>query len=234
VAQIVYYFWAHLRVNEEVSTPVRFSVPTGNFGDIFAGYLAYRMGLPVERLILATNENNILTTFFTTGHYQRGEVAFTVSPSMDIQVASNFERYLYYLLGEKSERIAGLMDEFARTHELHLPCSEGHVDPLFESLSAPTADTLDTIKRYYEGCGYLLDPHTAVGVKAAEAFTSATAPTVCLATAHPAKFPDAIAQALGKDIARHPRLDALKEARTRCISLPNDLDAIKKIVAERT
>ncbi len=227
LAQIVYYFYAAFRVQEETGCEeVQFSVPTGNFGDIFAGYVACKMGAPIRRLILATNENDILTRFFTTGIYERGEVHPTLSPSMDIQVASNFERYLYYRNGESADQTAQMMRNFSRHGRIELPGT----DPLIAAGCGTTDDTLAVIARYQQQHRYLLDPHTAVGVAVAERFLRDDAPTVCLATAHPAKFPAAIQQALGQDLAHHPIIDGILELPTRCTVLPATRQAVQEFM----
>jgi len=229
LAQIVYYFYAAFRVqNETGAAHVRFSVPTGNFGDIFAGYVAYRMGLPIDKLVLATNENDILARYFETGIYSLGDVSPTLSPSMDIQVASNFERYLYYLADENAATLKGWMEGFRQTGALK-PGVANHA--CFIAGRGDTAMTLATIKTYWEQHRYLLDPHTAVGVAVAEKCLDANAPMICLATAHPAKFGDAIVQATGQDLAHHPLLDALMHLPTRMDVVPADKDAVAKIVS---
>ncbi len=226
MAQIVYYFHAGLRHRD----PVSFAVPTGNFGDIFAGWLAARMGLPVKRLILATNENDILSVFFNTGIYRRGPVHHTISPSMDIQVASNFERYLYYSCGEEPERLRTLMAEFAKSGEIRSePGDSGVIDPLIDARAEDTESTLHMIRETWQRHHYLLDPHTAVGVAAAEAVAPGE-PVICLATAHPAKFPDAVKAAIGEDLAHHPAVDALEGKPVRSVELPADLAAVKAFI----
>lgn len=231
-AQIVYYFYAGLRIRTaEGADQVSFSVPTGNFGDILAGWFAARMGLPVSRLVLATNENDILARFFRTGRYQRGDVVETLSPSMDIQVASNFERYLYFRVGENSERLQGLMGHFAEAGSLEIPVEgESGVDPLFAAGVCTREATLDLIRRYHREFGTLLDPHTAVGVAVAETEREEGVPMICLATAHPAKFSAAIRDAIGES-AHHPVLDGLLEAPTRCQTVANDRDAVGAVIA---
>lgn len=230
LAQIVYYFYAAFRVQESTGAKqVQFSVPTGNFGDIMAGYLATQMGLPVKKLILATNENNILSRFFNSGEYSIGQVVPTLSPSMDIQVASNFERYLYYRTGKDSAKLTEMMARFTQTGSLTVDGS----DDLFAAGEGNTEQTLATIKKIHTEHGYVLDPHTAVGVAVAERFADATAPTVCLATAHPAKFTEAIEQAIG-EAAHHPVLDALADAETRCDTIANDETAIRDYVVKKT
>ena len=227
MAQITYYFYAAFRVMERTgASRVRFSVPTGNFGDIFAGYMAYRMGLPCDRLVLATNENDILARFFNSGVYGTGPVVPTLSPSMDIQVASNFERYLYYRANCDARRVAQWMELFKRTGKLELPGQED----VIRAGRGDTASTLATIRDYWTRHHYLLDPHSAVGVHEAEQHQDAAAPMICLATAHPAKFGDAIIQATGEDLAHHPILDALATLPTRCTRLPADRAAIAGFV----
>jgi threonine synthase len=235
LAQVVYYFYATFRVMKETGcTGVRFAVPTGNFGDIFAGYIAWRMGLPIRRLVLATNENDILARFFQTGIYERGPVRATVSPSMDIQVASNFERYLYCRADGDAGRLKEQMNTFAQTGRIQLPPGpEGKIDPLFCSGAADTAATLATIREYYNRYDNLLDPHTAAGVYVAQQFIQSDEPMICLATAHPAKFGDAVRQAVGKDLAHHPVLDNLAGLPTRRNVCPAEADAVRTFIEQR-
>ncbi|MHC4887676.1 MAG: threonine synthase [Planctomycetota bacterium] len=235
LAQIVYYFKSGLEVMHTTgATEIQFSVPTGNFGDILAGFLAARMGLPVKRLLLATNENDILCRFFTKGDYSIAEVAHTLSPSMDIQVASNFERYLYYRVGECSDRLKGLMDQFSTEGAIQVePTDSGVVDPLFLAGRGDREATLETIKRVHATEGYLLDPHTAVGVHVANQLADPDCPTICLATAHPAKFAAAIGEATGDaSLACHPAIDHLADLETRSTVLPNDSAAIKDFMID--
>jgi threonine synthase len=229
LAQIVYYFHAAFRVQERTGCgQVQVCVPTGNFGDIFAGYVALRMGAPISRLILATNENDILARFFTTGVYCKGPVHQTTSPSMDIQVASNFERYLYYRTGADPAAVCTLMDRFSATGLLDV----AGADPEISAGRGSNAETADAIRRYYRQYGYLLDPHTAVGVAVAERFLRRDEPMLCLATAHPAKFAAAIQDAFGEDIARHPRIDGLLDLPTRVVVLPATTAAVQEFVRQ--
>ncbi len=233
LAQVVYYAYASLQVTSQTGAErVRFAVPTGNFGDIFAGYVAARMGFPISKLILATNSNDILSRFFNTGEYRCTGVVPTISPSMDIQVASNFERYLYYRLGEKGAAVAAIMAQFGKTGVLAVPAAAP--DPLLVAGAADEAQTLATIGEVYRRTGYLLDPHTAVGYHVAHRFRHADEPMICLATAHPAKFPEAVRTALGKDVpeAHHPLLDALATLPVRCTDLAADAVRLKAAVAE--
>lgn len=225
LAQIVYYGYASLALGRE--RPVTFCVPTGNFGNVFAGYLAKRMGFPIERLILATNENDILSVFFETGEYQRGAVRYTITPAMDIQVASNFERYLYYLLDGDSARLEAFMTAFAREGRVALDAPPGTGD--FAATAVDVAATREAIHRAYRDHGYLADPHTAVGLAAAGRFERA-GPVVCLATAHPAKFPEAVNAAVGADVARHPALEALRALPSRRATIAATVDAVKAFI----
>ncbi len=229
LAQIVYYVYATLALDDGGRRRVSFSVPTGNFGDIFAGYLALQMGLPIDRLICATNENDILAVFFNTGVYRRGRVHHTISPSMDIQVASNFERFLFLRMDRDSARLRAFMDLFSRTGEAGLTQGiplDGHI----VATAVTKAETLATIRDVYRRSGYVIDPHTAVGIAAA-ARVSVDSPVVCLATAHPAKFPESVDAAIGKPVARHPSLDALRGAPARRTVLPASIDAVKDFIA---
>lgn len=232
LGQMVYYFHSAFTVQKAAGrTDVRFCVPTGNFGDILAGWYAMRMGAPISRLILATNENDILARFFNSGVYSLGRLCRTLSPAMDIQVASNFERYLYHKVGCDSGRLCDLMERFAATGSLRIDAAEdGIVDAAFVAGTGTRAQCLDAIRRYHEEHDYLLDPHTAVGVTVAEMQGLAGPPVICLATAHPAKFPEAIKEATGEDLARHPDIDALMDLPTRCDTLPNDLAAIREFI----
>ncbi|NQZ67548.1 MAG: threonine synthase [Lentisphaeria bacterium] len=222
LAQIVYYFYASLAVcKEENADAVNITVPTGNFGNIFAGYLACQMGAPINKLVLATNENDILSRFMQSGTYALADVQPSLSPSMDIQVASNFERYLYYQCNQDSEKLLALMNEFKETGSI---TPSGDIDSIFAAGAANAADTKAIIKTVYEDDGYILDPHTAVGVHVAQQHQTEV-PMICMATADPAKFPDAVNSAIGIE-ARHPILDALKDLPSRC----ETLDAENQII----
>lgn len=234
MAQIVYYLYAGLRaLREEDASSVQFSVPTGNFGNILAGFYAAQMGLPVSRLILATNENDILSRFFQTGAYTSGEVAHTLSPSMDIQVASNFERYLHALLDGDSGQVRESMAAFSRDQRLDLSERQHHpVRGHFAATRVDTETTLATIRKTWEDHGMVLDPHTAVGVAAGKELRVPGDPLVCLATAHPAKFTQAIEKAIGVT-PTHPVLDALQGAPTRCDRLPAQEEAVREYLQAR-
>jgi threonine synthase len=235
LAQTTYYFWSYLRITDGDPAPsgheVHFSVPTGNFGDILAGYYAKQMGLKVGKLIVATNENDILHRFFTKGEYHRESIHATISPSMDICVSSNFERYLFHLAGNDSKVLNRWMQEFEMTHRLTL---QGDVlrraQSDFDAARADTSLTLSTIKWYFREHKYLLCPHSAVGVAAIRQLSLVNRYTVCLATAHWAKFPDAVGRALGgkRELPAPPaELLALETLPTRRTELPNDLAVVQ-------
>ena len=230
LAQVVYYFWGAFRVQDATGTAkVQVTVPTGNFGDIFAGYIAKRMGAPISRLGLATNENDILYRFFTTGVYTPGQTVPTLSPSMDIQVASNFERYLYYRLGQNSDELRSAMEGFAKTKTIQVEGS----DPEFFTGKGTTEETLATIRKYYAEQKTILDPHTAVGVTVAERNLRPDEPTLCLATAHPAKFASTIGTALGDEtLATHPTLERIKNLPLRVKELDPFRETIQNYMAE--
>ncbi len=231
LAQVVYYFHAYFRVAESPAEEVIFSVPTGNFGDIFAGYVAKRMGLPIRRLLLATNENNILTRFVNNGDYSLGDVSPTLSPSMDIQVASNFERYLFYLFGENPEKVRNAFARFAETGRMEFsPAEMDTARGDFLSQSVNRAETLETIAAFHERTGYILDPHTAVGVKAALDHVDSGFPLICLATAHPAKFDEAVVTATGRQPARPASLSGIEGLPSRCDILDADLAAVRAFI----
>jgi threonine synthase len=231
LAQVVYYFYAWLRVTDSGDQPVSFSVPTGNFGDIFAGYVAKRMGLPIGKLLMATNENNILTRFVNEGDYSLAGVVATVSPSMDIQLASNFERYLYHLYNEDPIRVQAAFAELKETGRIVFsPAEMEQVRDDFCSASVDQAATLETISSFNKETGYLLDPHTAVGVRAALDLLPADTARVCLATAHPAKFGDAVEKAVGALAPVPDSIAALEGKETRCAVMDADLEQVRRFV----
>ena len=233
LAQVVYYFYAWGQVRKETgSHKVSFSVPTGNFGDIFAGYIAKRMGLPIEKLLLATNANNILSRFVIDGDYSVGDVHPTHSPSMDIQNASNLERYLFYLYREDSKQLTAAMQQFSKTGKLAFTSEQiAEVNQIFISASVDNEQTLATIRDFYEATGYVLDPHTATGVKAGKQLSGGENPVICLATAHPAKFPDAVNQAIGKNPERPASLDGLESREKRCEMIEAKTTVVKDYLA---
>ncbi|MEI6209155.1 MAG: threonine synthase [Desulfuromonadales bacterium] len=232
LAQVVYYFYAWLRVfKEDSDKPIHFSVPTGNFGDIFAGYVARRMGLPIGKLLLATNENNILTRFINAGDYSLGEVVPTVSPSMDIQIASNFERYLFHLFADDAERVKAVFAELKEQGRISFsPAEMVQVRSDFCSASVNQSATLETIRNFHTDTGYLLDPHTAVGVKAALELLPVDSVRICLATAHPAKFCETVEKALGRAVPVPASVKELEGKPTRCEIMDADLEKVREFV----
>ncbi|MBF9060999.1 threonine synthase [Rhodobacterales bacterium HKCCSP123] len=229
LAQVVYYFTAAVSLGAP-HRPVSFTVPTGNFGDIFAGYLAKRMGLPIERLVVATNQNDILHRALSTGDYVTHGVAPSISPSMDIQVSSNFERALFDAYGRDGAAVAQLMDELKQGGGFHI--SQGALEALradFASGRASEEETSAMIARALSDMGELLCPHSAVGVHVAQDFLGAT-PMITLATAHPAKFPDAVEAATGIRPALPPRMADLHARPERMTRVENDLHQIETLI----
>ena len=232
LAQVVYYVTAALSLGAP-HRGVDFTVPTGNFGDIYAGSIARRMGVPIGRLVIATNRNDILHRTLETGDYTTQGVATTISPSMDIQVSSNFERALFDAYGREGRAVAQLMDELRGAGGFAI--SQGALGALREGYAsgrADEADTADAITRTHRDAGMLLCPHSAVGVKVAEEHIGA-APMVTLATAHPAKFPDAVAAATGQRPELPPRMADLFDLPERFTRVPDDLGAIQSLIRER-
>ena len=231
LAQMSYYIHTALRAGAAGDGAV-FSVPTGNFGNIFAGIAVRAMGVPVHRFILATNENDILARFFRGGVYRRGQVRRTVSPSMDIQVASNFERFLYLRFGGDAARVRRFMADFAADGEAALDDGKP-VDGGIVSAAVGTEETLATMRDVFAKHRRVVDPHTAVSIAAARRMADAEGYTnpVCMAAAHPAKFPETVREALGDgEHARHPTLDALRDMPTRRTVLPASHDAVMEYV----
>lgn len=228
MAQIVYYVTTALQVDGDVS----FVVPTGNFGNVFAAYCARKMGLPIKTLAISTNSNDILTRFFETGSMTPEIVNPTISPSMDIQISSNFERYLFDLLDRDAEKLSALMKEFKETGKFSLP--ENLMQKARQEFSAYRADdreTLETIKKIYRDTDYILDPHTAVGVSAAlKIVAQQSGNVVSLACAHPAKFPDAVEKAIGNRPALPLFLADLHDRPEYVEILPNDLNILKNFI----
>jgi threonine synthase len=219
LAQCVYYLYAWLRLPADARAGLEFIVPTGNFGNVLAGWLLRRMGVPIDRFCVATNRNDILWRLFETGDYAAGSVEPSLAPSMDIQVASNFERFLFYLLGGDTARVSATMATFARERRVHLA---GLSAAGFRATRTDDAEILERIREVHGTYGYVIDPHTACGFKDLPRDRSA----VVLATAHPAKFPDAIHRAIG-GTARHPALDALAQRAVVKHHLPADEAAIR-------
>ena len=233
MAQIVYYFYAALNLGAP-QREMAFSVPTGNFGDIFAGYLARKMGLPVSQLVVATNQNDILHRTISQNRYEKHPLAHTLSPSMDIVVSSNFERLLFDAHDRDGAVLADLMNKMStETVELD-PQRMASVRDLFDSYAVDDDTTCQTIRAVYDETGYLLDPHTAIGVKAArKTRRSLQCPMITLGTAHPVKFSDAVEKA-GLQTPKLPHhLTDLMDREERFDVLQNDLNALQTYVSEK-
>jgi len=231
MAQTVYYVTAALALGAPARA-VSFAVPTGNFGDVFAGYVARRMGLPIARLVIATNANDILFRTVESGRYARGAVRATLSPSMDIQVSSNFERLLFELYGRDGARVRALMAALGAEGAFALDAeAAARLREAFAAFRLDDAGTLATIAEVHRDCGVLVDPHTAIGIAAGRAKRDdPRTPMIALATAHPAKFADAVARATGVRPALPARLSDLLERPERVTVLPNDLAAVQAFI----
>jgi threonine synthase len=232
--QVTYYFVAAVALGAPYR-PISFVVPTGNFGDIFAGYVAKRMGLPIEKLVIASNVNDILPRTLHEGSYEMREVVATTSPSMDIQISSNFERYLFEASGRDAPLIRAKMRALKETGSFDLGSLGDAMRREFAASAASEADVAAAIVRTKAECGYLADPHTACAIVAAErALGDSRAPQVVLSTAHPAKFPDAIEAITGERPALPERLDGLMSAKERFTTIDNDIGAAEAHVESLT
>ena len=232
VAQIVYYFSAGASLGAP-HRKISFAVPTGNFGDILAGYVAKLMGLPVGRLSVATNENDILARALVTGRYEMAGVVATSSPSMDIQISSNFERLLYEVTGRDAPLLRSMMTTLQQSKSFTIPAQA--LDVMRRDFTALRADrdaVDDEMKQTWQRAGYLLDPHTAIGVKAARALLKddRATPVVALGTAHPAKFPEAVKAATGIHPALPDHLSDLLSRNERVTLLPNNQEKIEAFI----
>ncbi|SEH70032.1 threonine synthase [Paracoccus alkenifer] len=232
LAQVVYYFTSAVSVGAP-HRPVSFTVPTGNFGDIFAGSIARAMGLPVERLVVATNQNDILDRALRTGEYRVGRVEPSISPSMDIQVSSNFERALFMAYGGDGAAVAQLMEELKSGGFTISQGALQHLREIYDSGRVSESETLATIARTRAETGQVVCPHSAVGIKVADEHRKPGVPMITLATAHPAKFPDAVEQAVGLRPALPPHMARLFDLPERLSRVENDNAALKSLILER-
>lgn len=222
LAQCVYYLWAYLRLPAGVRDEIEFVVPTGNFGNVLAGWLLQKMGVPLRGFRVATNQNDILYRLFTTGDYRTSAVTPSLAPSMDIQVSSNFERFLYYSVGRDSARVREIMATFKRTGAYTF---ENFDRDTFTASRTNDADIPAIIRQVYQDFGYIADPHTACGFKS----LAKDRPSIVLATASPAKFPDTIISAIGIEPV-DPSLEVLKTKPLVKHKLPSDADAIRAYI----
>jgi threonine synthase len=232
-AQIVYYFKGYFAATRSNSESVAFAVPTGNFGNIYAGYAARAMGLPVRQLLLATNENDVLDEFFRSGRYRvRRAARETSSPSMDITKASNFERFVFDLVGGDGARVAALWRELEARGEFDVSALRERIDASgFASGMSTHADRIATIRRLDRQYGVTVDPHTADGVKVGLERRAPGVPLICLETALPVKFADTIREALGRDPGRPPGLEGLESRTQRFEVIEPDAEAVKRVIA---
>jgi threonine synthase len=234
-AQAVYYFTAAVALGGP-HRPVSFSVPTGNFGDVLAGWVAKRMGLPVAKLMVAANANDILHRTLQQGAYETRGVTPTTSPSMDIQVSSNFERLLFEAYGRDGAAVRALMANLAQSRGFTIaPEALARIRDEFSSATVGEDGVADEIRETWESAGYMLDPHTAVGVRAAKTLLrdDPRTPAISLATAHPAKFPDAVERATGIRPELPPHLADLMHRPERFSRLPNEQAAVERFIRER-
>jgi threonine synthase len=231
MAQVVYYFSSAANLGAP-DRKVSFCVPTGNFGNIFAGYAAKKMGLPVDRLVIATNKNDILTRTLETGRYEATGVSPTISPSMDIQLSSNFERLIFETCGRDGETVTRLMSALSQSGAFDLPsdCLE-RIRADFDAGRTSEEDTTRKIAAMYAGIGYLADPHTAVGTKVAAERTGSS-PIITLATAHPAKFPDAVEAATGIRPELPDWAADVMRREERLTELSNNLETVEKFISQ--
>ncbi len=236
-AQVVYYFKGCFAATSRAGEPVQFAVPSGNFGNILAAHVAREMGLPIARLVLATNENDVLDEFFRTGRYRpraTAETHATSSPSMDISKASNFERFVFDMVGRDAHALAGLWERLARDGEFDLAGTPAWATVRaagFVSGRSTHADRVATIRDVHERYGRVIDPHTADGVKVGRECALPGVPLVCVETALPAKFAATIREALGRDPQRPARFEGLEQRPQRCEVLPADAARVRAFIA---
>ncbi|WP_170986309.1 threonine synthase [Rhizobium sp. LC145] len=232
MAQVVYYFTAAVSLGAP-DRKISFTVPTGNFGDIFAGYVAKKMGLPIDRLVIATNDNDILARTLKSGRYEMKGVKATTSPSMDIQISSNFERLLFEAYGRDASSIRSAMAGLKQSGAFEIqPPALKAIKREFRAGRATERQVAATIRETLEATGYLIDPHTATGVFVAKKNSRPSSPMVTLATAHPAKFPAAVKSACGIDPALPSWLADLMDREERFNVLEPDLKAVEKFIGE--
>jgi threonine synthase len=227
LAQVVYYVRA-AAVLGAPDTPVAFAVPTGNFGNVFAAWVARQMGVPITSLVVGSNANDILARFFQTGVMKMEGVVPTTSPAMDIQVSSNFERLLFDLLGRDGHEVASRMERFRADGSIDLRDVLGQMRETFSGTRIDDDAVRKIIAATHKRAGVIVDPHTAVGLGAAAMLHRGTSvPVVCVATAHPAKFPDAVEDAIGERPELPDHLSDLLDREERCLTLPNDLEVVQ-------
>ncbi|MFB7251113.1 threonine synthase [Microbacterium sp. NPDC056234] len=237
-AQVVYYFWAWLRATDAGGwAELSFTVPSGNFGNILSGFYAKQMGLPIHRLVLAANENNVLDEFFRTGIYRPRSAAQTLatsSPSMDISKASNLERFIFELVGRDASRVVGAWNELGEQGFFDFSADLSRFTEEFGIVSGTSthADRLETIRGVYEASGDIIDPHTADGVRVARDFVESGVPMLVLETAKPQKFAETILEAIGVQLEYSPELQAMLDAPQHVTELPDDAQALRAFIEQ--
>jgi threonine synthase len=230
ICQIVYYFYSYFKLKKK---NISFSVPTGNFGDIFAGYVAKKMGLPIDKLIVATNENNILQRVINKGEYKPNEVKHSLSPSMDIQVASNFERLLFYIVGEDSDKVKSMMNSLHNKGFFQLNEKEiKEIKKDFIAAKVSDSETLSIIKEVYEKDQFILDPHTATAFGAINK-NNYILNVVALGTAHPYKFFETVKEATGENVSSPKQLEKIVDKEEKFDILDNNISEVKKYILNK-
>ena len=228
--QIVYYFYSFLKLEEK---KINFAVPTGNFGDIYAGYMAKKMGLPIEKLIVATNENNILQRVINKGIYKPSKVKASISPSMDIQISSNFERLLFYVVNSKDTKVKKLMNNLETKGFFKLTLKQQKIiQRNFSAFKATNTETKKIIKRIYLKHNFFVDPHTATGFYAAQKITSKY-PCVVVGTAHPYKFLETMKSVTGMQVKKPIQVTKLMSGKEKYDILNNNTNMVKKYILEK-
>ena len=230
MTQSVYYFWTYLRLKEQLNGLI-FSIPSGNFGHAYAGWLAKEMGLPIDKILIATNSNDVLHKLFSENSYKKGQVTETLAPSMDISVASNFERLLFNLFNNDSEKLKKTMSVFPK-EQITVPRDYWKkAEDLFLSYPSTDQEILHEIKNTFEKNNYIVDPHTSTGVRAATELVSPDQSVVTMATAHPSKFMGAIKQVLAEDAVETPsQLKDIEDKQEDFVVLPNNMDKVREYI----
>jgi len=230
MTQSVYYFWTYLRLKEQLNGLI-FSIPSGNFGHAYAGWLAKEMGLPIDKILIATNSNDVLHKLFSENSYKKGQVTETLAPSMDISVASNFERLLFNLFNNDSEKLKKTMSVFPK-EQITVPRDYWKkAEDLFLSFPSTDQEILHEIKNTFEKNNYIVDPHTSTGIRAATELVSPDQSVVTMATAHPSKFMGAIKQVLAEDAVETPsQLKDIEDKQEDFVVLPNNIDKVREYI----
>ena len=234
IIQSVYYFYTFINFTERASNKVNFSVPTGNFGDIYAGYVSYKMGLPINKLIVATNENDILNRFMKSGVYESKTVIKTSSPSMDIQVASNFERLLFDILNQSNTETKVSMENFEESGKISI--SEENLEKVREVFSSNSSSmdiVQNTIKSVKDNFSYVIDPHTATGLDASRFEKDMDRLNFVLATAHPVKFSEVVEKSIGEGLDLMSKYNYLFDAEEKMYKMENNTIRIKEFIREQ-